>query len=264
MLLLLFIIGYVLLVIAIVASAVKALKLKRWRWQEIVGFIGLVLIAVVVIIFLARVGWIGVLKWLGITESNANLVQALATIFAGLVALGGVVSIVWQLKIAERSLRQAARASLDVVRTEHNWKLFEYKVDPGLPGLPSWAGNEEYWKWRIVHLDHLNLLHTQWIYWRSGAIGDEEINGWIGWAELLLGELQNDRQQAIKKLTDKEPAAEPETRKIMQFEETSPRLKALLHISELHNWDLFPHDFVTWLLDKCNFRSLGLSEKSSG
>lgn len=164
----------------------------------------------------------------------------------------------------KKSLSQAARASLDVVMLEHNWKLFEYKVDPGLPELPSLAGNKDYWKWRMVHLDHLNLLHTRWIYYKSVALGPEEIKALIGWAQLLLGVLQNDRQEATRKLREKEPAAEPETREIMEFEGTSPRLKALLHISELHNWDLFPHEFVTWLLDECGFASLGLSEKSSG
>lgn len=162
----------------------------------------------------------------------------------------------------KRSQSQAVRASLDIVILEHNWKLFEYKVDPGLPELPSLAGNKDYWKWRMVHLDHLNLLHTRWTYYTSVAlVGPEEIKALIGWAQLLLGVLQNDRKEAIRKLKEKEPAAEPETREIMVFEETSPRLKALLHISELHNWDLLPHKFVSWLLDECEFSSLGLSKK---
>ncbi len=163
----------------------------------------------------------------------------------------------------KRSLSQAARASLDVVRTEHNWKLFEYEVDPGLPGLPSLAKDKEYWKWRMTHLDHLSLLHTQWKDREAKAIDDEEINSWMNWAQLLLGEFQKDRQEAITKLRDKEPGSEPDTRKIMESEETSSRLKALLHISELHNWDIYPCDFVKWLREKCNFESLGLSEKKS-
>jgi hypothetical protein len=77
---------------------------------------------------------------------------------------------------------------------------------------------------------------------------------------LLLGELKCDHQEAIDKWKGvKGDAAEPKARDIMEFEETKPRLKALPHISELHNWDLLPPSFVTWLLDKCGFRSLGLS-----
>jgi hypothetical protein len=160
-------------------------------------------------------------------------------------------------------LRQAARASLDVVRTEHNWKLFEHEANPGLPGLPSMVGNKEYWKWRLVHLDHLNLLHTQWLDYNSGAIGDDEIEGWKSWAKLILEELQGDRKNAIDKLRehDKTLTGEPTARQLMEFWETSWRLKALFHISELHNWDLFPRGFVRWLLCECNFRELVLREK---
>ena len=164
----------------------------------------------------------------------------------------------------KKSLSQAARASMDGVMIEHNWKLFENETDPGLPGLPSMSTNKEYWRWRMVHLDHVNLLHTRWVDYKDGAITDEEIKGLIGWAQLLLEELQNDRQEAINNWTSEGHTSEPTTADIMEFEKTSPRLKALLHISELHNWDLFPCNFVQWLRYQCNFRSLGLSEKNSG
>jgi hypothetical protein len=259
---LLLVIGYLLLAVGVVALIVTA---KRWRkldlWQTVV-ISGFVVTTVGGIARLTQLDWTDLSSWVGITQSNANQVQVLATIFAGLVALVGIFFIVRQLKITERGLRQAARANLDIARTEHNWKLLEYKVDPGLPGLPSWPENEEYWKWRIVHLDHLNLLHTQWIDYNSRAISQEEIRGWIGWARLFLEELQRDRDRAIEELRKKEgPITRPTARQIMEFEKTSPRLKALLHISELHNWDLFPPTFVTWLLDECRFSSLGLARK---
>ena len=254
-------IGCVLLAIGVIPLVVKAVK-RRELLYPIFAACGLVMIIAGGIVWLIQAE-------VGITQSNASQVQASVAIAATVVAAGGIFFIARQLVIAtrqlgiaDRSLRQAARASLDAVRTQHNWELFEHEVDPGLPELPSPAANKEYWKWRMAHLDHLSLLHTQWLDHESGTINDEAIKGWIGWAKLLLKELDRDRQEAIKKWkTIKRRAAEPQIEDIMEFPGTSLRLKALLHISEPHNWDLFPPKFVAWLLKDCKFSCLGLSPK---
>ena len=259
MFMLLLFIGYLLAVVGIVALVVRAIKWGRFPlWETVAIMLGAIIVAVIHGLTIAGIErkWTDLLSLLEITKYNANQVQALATIFAGLIALVGIFLIVRQLKITERGLRQAARASLDMVRTEHNWKLFKHKVDPGLPGLPSRVLNEEYWRWRFVHLDHLSLLHTQWIDYDSGAISSKEIKGWICWAKhLILRELKADREDAEKKL------GSADTQQIMAYDKTSPRLKALLHISELHNWDVYPHKFVQWLLKECGFGCLKLSRK---
>ena len=163
---------------------------------------------------------------------------------------------------AEETLRQTTqltRANLEMACREHNWKMLELQVNPGLPDLPpndEEDKHKEYWKWRIVHLDHLGLLMTQWQGMQSNALSKHEMEAWKGWAGLLRGELERDRAEALKRLGESASA-----RQIMESKDTSERLRSLLHISESHNWDMLPEDFVEWLLDKCQFRTLGLTPK---
>ena len=156
---LLFWTGAILFILGVVSKLYKIKKKDRLGLSEsvVVGGAVLMLLGGIsqVIIWQNNLDWdwLNLFNLLGITEQNASQIQVLVTIVAGLVALGAMFLIIHQLTITERSLRQAARASLDVVRTEHNWKLFEYEVDPGLPELPSQKDDKEYWKWRMVHLD---------------------------------------------------------------------------------------------------------------
>jgi len=164
----------------------------------------------------------------------------------------------WSAKETLRQATQLTRANLEMACREHNWKLLECQVNPGLPDLPpNDDANKEYWKWRIVHLDHLGLLMTQWQGWRSKALTKDEMEAWQGWAGLLRGELERDRSEALKRLGTESASA----RQIMEFDGTPERLRSLLHISESHNWDMLPADFVAWLLGKCRFETLGLTPK---
>ena len=254
--------GCILFLIGIIPLLVRTKRCKGLQCWDISFIVcGFVVIIVSVALWLTGVDWEDLASWVGV--NNANGAQVLATLFAGLVALVGIILVVRQLKMAERSLRLAARASLDEVRTRHNWELFQHRIVPGLPGLPPREGNEEYWNWRMVHLDHLSLLQTQLIAYKSGALNNEDIKAVKRWAFLILEELQRDRHNAISDLRekDKTPTAEPTTSQITGFDGTSPRLRAFLHISELHNWDMYPSSFVTWLLDECRFDSLDLSSK---
>ena len=164
----------------------------------------------------------------------------------------------WSAMETLRQTTQLTRANLEMACREHNWKLLELQVDPGLPGLPpNDEAHKEYWKWRIVHLDHLGLLMTQWQGMQSNALSKHEMEAWKGWAGLLRGELERDRSEALKGFDTESPSA----RQIMEFEGTPERLRSLLHISESHNWDTLPADFVQWLRDECQFRTLVRSAK---
>ncbi len=135
---------------------------------------------------------------LGIIAYSPAQWSAFWTMVSALVTLGALAAVVWQLKTAIKNLRQATQSSTDVIRNQHNWNLFTNKVDPGLPGLPS-SDDTEYWKWRMTHLDHLNLLHTQWSN-RPFVGSKAQLQGWVGWAQLLLQVLEEDRKHAIMTL----------------------------------------------------------------
>lgn len=155
-----------------------------------------------------------------------------------------------------KSLYQAARARRDLVRSEHNWKLYEHKINPGLPGLPDPSENEEYWKWRIVHLSHLNLLHTEWLDFKAEATRREDLEGWQKWAILLSQELSGDLNDATERWKQENLGKIPELTDLREFRHTSLRLRAMLDISLLHKWDLLPDNFVVWLRDDCGFQFL--------
>ena len=156
-------------------------------------------------------------------------------------------------------LNQAARAHLDATRSTHNWQMFANEVEPGLPGLPTIGENREYWKYRMVHLDHLNLLATRWEDYQDNVMSHQQLQGWVRWSRLLLQVLKDDRDYEVQRLgygnSDKHIQV---TRQLMDFG-IHPRLKALLHITELHGWDLWPAEFVDWLLDVCGYSELHLS-----
>jgi len=99
----------------------------------------------------------------------------------------------------------------------------------------------------MVHLDHLNILHTQWMeHTQFKTISDKEIQGWIGWAKLLSTQLKEDSENKINKKENISKVDETKEQVINTSEDrnTHDRLKAFKDIAVKHNWDIFPKDFV--------------------
>lgn len=191
-------------------------------------------------------------SWIQSAQPWISLGGLIATLFL-------LIAVLCTLVITQRGLRHATNASTNAFILQHDWSLFEKKVDPGLPGLPRMKDDDEYWRWRMIHLDHLKLLNLVWA--NQKVYGKKGVLGWQSWAGLLLEELKKDRARAIEGMS-LAANVKPKPQDLLDYPHISRRLKALLDISYTHNWDVFPAGFVKWLNEECNFTSLDLPYKN--
>ena len=102
----------------------------------------------------------------------------------------------------------------------HNWRLYEHRISPQLPGTASLTDHE--WNARIVILDHLNLLFYVYLHASDSqgeVVTSEDLEGWKRWATNWMDEIQ------------KTPTYESQFHQIISSE------------------DLHPEHFLVWLND---------------
>jgi hypothetical protein len=84
-----------------------------------------------------------------------------------------------QVRATRVQLEQANEYSLTSLSNQQNWDQFDRHDD--LPAaLPSWVGLDNVgWAWRVLHLNHLNLLHLAYQACRRGVMSKRDLEGWV-------------------------------------------------------------------------------------
>jgi hypothetical protein len=160
-------------------------------------------------------------------SDNIMLVVIIALI-GGLV--GAVLGIIAALNIAQQNRQQQYYINWIKSISEHNWKLLEHKLDPGL------AITEVGLNPRVVCYQHLNLLLLAWLH-KKTIKKDGSLKGWKNWAADIVDGAK------LKK---------------------NAQISSAYHYI-LTNRDLYPDAFISWLneemqLSADKFKQLNINE----
>jgi hypothetical protein len=75
-------------------------------------------------------------------------------------------------------LEQTSAHSLTSISNQMNWDLFD-RHEHMPPALPSWIGlSDSEWAWRVLHLNHLNLLQLARHDYMHKLMSKSEFDGW--------------------------------------------------------------------------------------
>jgi len=103
-----------------------------------------------------------------------------------LVVIGGVYAATTYRMLSRLTaqVKSTSQHSLAALSNEHNWRLLTFQGDsvPTLPcALPSWENlDPEDWKWRVLHLNHLNLFKIVWSDQKDRIFPNmQEVNDWV-------------------------------------------------------------------------------------
>jgi hypothetical protein len=99
-------------------------------------------------------------------------------------------------KKMKMNMEQFTSHDLKRLFNEQNWNLYlHHKELP--PILPSWRGlSDKAWAWRVLHLNHLNLLETAYKDHKLGLIGEEDLNDWKKRAKYWFSHLYSESDDA--------------------------------------------------------------------
>jgi hypothetical protein len=130
------------------------------------------------------------------------------SIVAALSAVGSVIYAAVQVRKIKTQLEQTSAYNLTNLSNQHNWELFDrHRHLP--PALPAWAGlTDTGWAWRVLHLNHLNLLQLARQEHSRGLMNNRDLDSWILkarywfrnlWAEKPAPEIREGRE-ALRQL----------------------------------------------------------------
>ncbi len=83
-----------------------------------------------------------------------------------------------QIKDVKTQLKQTGAHSRASLSIQQNWALFDrHKELP--PAHPSWVGlTDAGWAWRVLHLNHLNLLLLAYQDYTKGLLDEGDFEAW--------------------------------------------------------------------------------------
>lgn len=189
-------------------------------------FIAGIIAAVIAAIILPCVFW-------ALTRDCLNpdvLIPAVVQVILAEIGIAYVISTLLMWRTLTVQLKSTSRHTLAGLSNEHNWRLLTFRDDdnrpPTLPtALPSWRGlGVEEWRWRVLHLEHLNSIRLVWEDLQDGIFSEGEIEEWVAKAKFIF---QDMRSNTAEFQTGRE-----QLRQIMRREEG------------------YSDSFRAWLLDK--------------
>jgi hypothetical protein len=84
-----------------------------------------------------------------------------------------------QLSEMRSQLAQTSTHNLTSLSNRLNWDLFDHRQHLP-PVLPSWVGlTDTGWAWRVLHLNHLNLLQLARQDHSRGFLNDHDLEAWV-------------------------------------------------------------------------------------
>jgi hypothetical protein len=102
----------------------------------------------------------------------------------------------------DTQLRQMSAQKLTEFSRQENWVLFS-NHDKLPVFLRSWQGlGESGWAWRVLLLNHLNLLRLAFKDFNRGSIDKEEFEAWIEKGKFWFERLRNDDDPEISEGRD--------------------------------------------------------------
>ena len=101
------------------------------------------------------------------------------SIVAAIAAIGSMVYARAQAAKLKSQLEQVSAHNLTNLSNQQNWELFDRRKHLP-PALPSWRDlSDEGWAWRVLHLNHLNLLQLARQDHKRGLLSEQELEGWV-------------------------------------------------------------------------------------
>lgn len=117
-------------------------------------------------------------EYISLLNALATSIAACSTLAATIATIGLVVYTARQVKKVQTQLEQTSATTLTQLSNQNNWDLFDrHGYLP--PALPSWTDlNDSGWAWRVLHLNHLNLLKLAYYDHQKGLSTKQEFEGW--------------------------------------------------------------------------------------
>jgi hypothetical protein len=114
-----------------------------------------------------------------------------------------------QLHEMKSELRQTSTHNITSLSNRLNWDLFDHRQHLP-PALPSWVGLTDMgWAWRVVHLNHLNLLQLALEDHNRGLLNGHDLEAWIlkarywfrnVWAESPTNQEMHEGREVLRQL----------------------------------------------------------------
>jgi len=103
-----------------------------------------------------------------------------------------VILIFLQLRRLRAQLKSQSQQSVVALSNDQNWRLLDRRSELP-PLLPSWVGLTEIgWSWRVLILNHLNLLLLAHDESRRGFMRQGELKTWVLKARYWFSRLNSD------------------------------------------------------------------------
>jgi len=115
-------------------------------------------------------------------EVGAILIQLPLVCCTAVAAIASTVATFYaarQVRATRIQLEQANEYNLASLSNQQNWDQFDRHDD--LPAaLPSWVELDDVeWAWRVLHLNHLNLLQLAYQAHRKEVMSKRDLDGWV-------------------------------------------------------------------------------------
>lgn len=118
--------------------------------------------------------------------------KVLISVASALAAIASAIYAGARVRAVTKQLQQTSSFNLTTLSNQHNWNLLDrHKNLP--PALPSWKGlTEKGWAWRVLHLNHLNLLKYAYSDHKRKLVSEEEFQFWVMMAKFWFRDLRSD------------------------------------------------------------------------
>jgi hypothetical protein len=105
-------------------------------------------------------------------------ITALAAVIAIVISAFSIRYTRQQIKDVKIQLQQTGAHSRASLSIQQNWALFDRHKDLP-PAHPSWVGlTDAGWAWRVLHLNHLNLLLLAYQDYIKGLLDEGDFEAW--------------------------------------------------------------------------------------
>lgn len=122
--------------------------------------------------------------------------STIITIVAVLAAVASAIYAVRTVSMMKRQMQQFTAHELTRFSNEHNWNLYVRHGELP-PALPCWRGlSDKGWAWRILHLNHLNLIALAYIDHQRDLLSTKEFEGWTRMAKFWFSDFWSETRDA--------------------------------------------------------------------
>ena len=133
------------------------------------------------------------------TKKAEILIPTVVQIILAEVGVAYVLATLLMWKKLTAQVKSTSSHSLAVLSNEHDWRLLTFHDNdvPNLPiAVPSWRGlTAEQWRWRVLHLEHLNLIRLAWEDRQTGVFTEDEIEEWVVKARFIFQDMRSNEAE---------------------------------------------------------------------